>query len=107
MKRVKSWPASAEPGLYSGIKFNLSTFQLQLPRHHQYMCDAAYRKKCAIRAGVEASVSELTRGYGMRKSRHRKRSRTKLQLIFAALACNVQRFIRYGEKYAYLEPKFT
>jgi hypothetical protein len=76
-------------------------------RHHEYMSDPAYRKQCAIRAGVEASVSELTRGYGMRKSRHRKRSRTKLQLIFAALACNVQRFIRYGEKCAYLEPKFT
>jgi hypothetical protein len=76
-------------------------------RQHQYMSDPAYRKQCAIRAGVEASVSELTRGYGMRKSRHRKRSRTKLQLIFAALACNVRRFIRYGEQYAYLEPKFT
>ena len=76
-------------------------------RHHQYMSDPVYRKKCAIRAGAEASVSELTRGYGMRKSRHRKRSRTKLQMIFAALACNVQRFIRYGEQYAYLEPKLT
>ena len=71
-------------------------------RHHQYMEDKDYRKECAVRAGAEALVSELTRGHGMRKSRHRKRSRTKLQLIFSALACNVKRFIEHGTKYAYL-----
>jgi transposase len=76
-------------------------------RHHRYMSDEEYRKECAIRAGVEATVSELTRAHGVRKSRHRKRNRTKLQLIFAALACNVKRFIRHGEQYAYLEPKLT
>lgn len=73
-------------------------------RHHQYMDDKDYRKKCAIRAGAEAMVSELTRAHGVRKSRHRKRNRTKLQLIFAAIACNVKRFIRHGEWHAYLEP---
>ena len=74
-------------------------------RHHQYMSNSDYRQECAIRAGAEATVSELTRAHGLRKSRHRDRSRTKLQLIFGALACNVKRFIRYGEQYAYLEPK--
>jgi hypothetical protein len=73
-------------------------------RHHKYMSDVEYRKECAIRAGAEASVSELTRAHGMRKSRHRKQSRTRLQLIFGALACNVKRFIQHGEQYAYLEP---
>ncbi len=70
-------------------------------RHHQYMSNPVYRKQCAVRAGVEATVSELTRGHGMRKARHRKRSRTKLQLIFAAMACNVKRFIRHEEKYGF------
>jgi len=74
-------------------------------RHHQYMSNGAYRKACAIRAGAEATVSELTRAHGLRKSHHRELSRTKLQLIFGALACNVKRFIRHGEQYAYLEPK--
>jgi hypothetical protein len=74
-------------------------------RHHQYMSNQHYRKECAIRAGAEATVSELTRAHGLRKSRHRQRSRTKLQLIFGALACNVKRFIRHGEQYAYLELK--
>ena len=74
-------------------------------RHHHYMTNSAYRKECAVRAGAEALVSELTRAHGMRKSRHRKQSRTNLQLIFAALACNVKRFIRHGQQYAYLEPE--
>jgi hypothetical protein len=74
-------------------------------RHHQYMSNGDYRQQCAIRAGAEATVSELTRAHGLRKSRHRDRSRTKLQLIFGALACNVKRFIRHGEQYAYLELK--
>jgi transposase len=76
-------------------------------RYHQYMTDAGYRKSCAIRAGVEATVSELTRAHGVRKSRHRCRSRTRLQLIFAALACNVKRFIRHQETYAPERIKFA
>ncbi len=76
-------------------------------RHHQYMSNQHYRKQCAIRAGAEATVSELTRAHGLRKSRHREMSRTKLQLIFGALACNVKRFIRHGEQYAYLELKLA
>lgn len=73
-------------------------------RHHKYMEDKEYRKECATRAGAEALVSELTRAHGARRSRHRKRSRTKLQLIFAAIACNVKRFIRHGGTYASLKP---
>jgi len=73
-------------------------------RHHKYMSDKQYRKECAVRAGVEAAVSELTRAHSMRKSRHRKNERTKLQLIFAAISCNVKRFIRHGDKYEYTKP---
>ena len=71
----------------------------------RYVRNGEYRKECAIRAGAEATVSELTRAHGMRKSRHRKQSRTRLRLIFAALACNVKLFIQNGEQYAYLEPE--
>ena len=67
-------------------------------RHHLYMEDEKYRKQCAVRAGVEATVSELTRAHGARASRHRKAVRTRLQIIFAAMACNVKRFIRYSQQ---------
>lgn len=68
-------------------------------RHHKYMEDSGYRKKCSIRAGAEAMVSEIVRGHGVRKSRHRNEVRTRLQLIFSAIACNVKRYIRHGQKY--------
>jgi len=74
-------------------------------RHHQYMEDEEYRKECAIRAGAEGTVNELANTHGMRKARHRELGCTKLQMIFAALACNVKRFIRHGEKYEYLAPQ--
>ena len=70
------------------------------------MSDEQYRKECTTRAGVEATVSELTRSHGVRRSRHRERKRTRLQLIFAALACNVKRFIRHVDQYAGLVPAF-
>lgn len=73
-------------------------------RHHRYMGSKEYRKQCAIRAGVEATVSELVRSHGMRKSKHRRESRTRLQFIFAAIACNVKRFIRHGALYGYTTP---
>ncbi len=69
-------------------------------RYHLYMQDGPYRKQCAVRAGVEATVSELTRAHGARASRHRKAVRTRLQIIFAAMACNVKRFIRYSRQCA-------
>lgn len=74
-------------------------------RHHQYMNDTDYRKECATRAGAEATVNEITNAHGMRKARHRKTSQIKLQMIIAGIACNVKRFIRHGETYAYLEPE--
>lgn len=74
-------------------------------RHHKYMENPEYRKECAVRAGAESLVSELTRAHGMRKSRHREPSRTRLQLIFAAMACNVKRFIEHGHNYGYLVPQ--
>jgi len=75
-------------------------------RHHKYMSDKECRKECATRAGVEGTVSELTRAHCVRKSRHRNRNRTSLQLILAVLACNVKRFIRHGQQHGYLEPEF-
>jgi len=71
-------------------------------RHHQYMEDTNYRKRCAIRAGVEATVSEMVRVHGVRRSRHRTEGRTRLQLLFAAIACNVKRFIRHGVLHGYV-----
>ena len=74
-------------------------------RHHKYMNSQDYRKQCSVRAGAEAMVSELVRKHGVRRSRHWTEIRTKLQLTFAAIACNVKRFIRHGQNYGYFTPQ--
>ena len=69
-------------------------------RHHKYMGSTDYRKKCAIRAGAESLVNEIANGHGARKSKHKTEERSRLQLIFASIACNVKRFISYKVEYA-------
>ncbi|MDQ1328054.1 MAG: hypothetical protein QG641_1339 [Candidatus Poribacteria bacterium] len=64
-------------------------------RHHQYMESADYRKECGIRAGAESMVNEIANGHGARKSKHKTEARSRLQLIFASIGCNVKRYIRY------------
>jgi hypothetical protein len=64
-------------------------------RHHKYMGDAEYRKRCAIRSGAESLVNEVANGHGARKSRHKNEKGSRLQLLLAALACNVKRYINY------------
>ena len=64
-------------------------------RHQQYMEDSDYRQECGIRAGAESLVNEVANGHGARRSRHKTEKRSRLQLIFASIGCNVKRFIRY------------
>jgi hypothetical protein len=64
-------------------------------RHHKYMEDTDYRKECGIRAGAESLVNEVANGHGARQSRHRTESGSRLQLLFAALSCNIKRYIRH------------
>jgi hypothetical protein len=64
-------------------------------RHHRYMSDTDYRKECAIRFGAESLVNELANTHGARKSRHKTEKRSRLQLTFSALACNVKRYVNF------------
>jgi len=64
-------------------------------RHHKYMGNTEYRKECGIRAGAESLVNEIAHGHGARKSRHRSEEGSRLQLLFAAISCNVKRYIRH------------
>jgi len=64
-------------------------------RHHKYMGNTEYRKECGIRAGAESLVNEIAHGHGVRKSRHRSEEGSRLQLLFAAISCNVKRYIRH------------
>jgi hypothetical protein len=54
-----------------------------------------FRKRYAIRAGSEATNSELNRAHGMKKLRVRGDGRVKLAVYLKALACNVKRALGY------------
>jgi hypothetical protein len=55
----------------------------------------SFATQYAIRAGSEATNSELKRGHGMGRLRVRGEKRVKLAVYFKALACNVKRALRY------------
>lgn len=61
-----------------------------------------FRKRYAVRAGIEATNSELKRAHGMRKLRVRGGARVKLAVSFKALACNVKRALKW-----WLQPAAT
>jgi hypothetical protein len=69
-------------------------------RHHQYMGDPEYRRKCAVRAGAESLVNEIANGHNGRQSRHRNEKGSRLQLVMAGISCNVKRFIRFTQNCA-------
>ncbi len=58
-----------------------------------------FKKRYAIRAGIEATNSELNRAHGMKKLRVRGEARVKLAVYFKALACNLKRALKH-----WLEP---
>lgn len=55
----------------------------------------SFLERYAIRAGGEATNSELKRPHGMRKLRVRGEDRVKLAVYFKALACNLKRALRW------------
>jgi len=51
-----------------------------------------YQLRMHRRSGIEGTHSELTRGYGIRRSRYRGLKKTDIQMQFTAAACNLRRW---------------
>lgn len=69
--------------------------------HHMYlqarreeMQTEAFKRKMERRHGIEGSVSELVRGYGLRKARYRGRGKIRLQNYMIGASCNIKRWFR-------------
>lgn len=69
--------------------------------HHQFtqarrreMKTDAYRLRMHKRNGVEGTISELKRGYGLRRCRYRGLIKASLQNYLIAAACNIKRWAR-------------
>jgi hypothetical protein len=50
-----------------------------------------WQRRYAIRAGIEATLSQNVRAHGLRRTRYRGLARTHVQHVLTAMACNVTR----------------
>ena len=81
---------SREEGGYI-LRANLSKTNLERRRREE--ASGEFTKRYSIRAGIEATNSELKRKHGLRKLRVRGRPRVELAVYFKALACNFKRML--------------
>jgi hypothetical protein len=63
-----------------------------LQRRRREMGTAAFEQETRNRKAIEGTISELVRGYGLRKTRYRGLAKTRLANYFIAAACNVRRW---------------
>lgn len=50
-----------------------------------------WRRRYAIRAGIEVTLSQNVRAHGLHRSRYRGLTRTHVQHVLTAMACNLSR----------------
>jgi transposase len=55
----------------------------------------AFREKLHLRAGIEGTISELTRAHGLRHARYRRLFKQRLQAYFTAIAANLKRLAQW------------
>jgi len=65
-----------------------------LQGRREEMQTESFKQKMKRRNGIEGSVSELVRGYGLRKARYRGQGKVRLQNYMIGAACNVKRWFR-------------
>ena len=53
-----------------------------------------FKEKMRARPAIEATLSELVRGYGMRRHRYRGEAKRHFENLLKATACNLQRLVR-------------
>jgi len=63
-----------------------------LQRRRREMGTEAFEREAKNRNAIEGTISELVRGYGLRKTRYRGLAKTRLANYFIAAACNVRRW---------------
>ena len=67
---------------------------MYLQARREEMKTDAFKEKMKYRAGIEGTISELVRGYGLRQARYRGLAKMRLQSYFIGAACNIRRWIR-------------
>jgi hypothetical protein len=63
-----------------------------LQKRRREMGTETFQREARNRNAIEGTISELVRGYGLRKTRYRGLAKTRLANYFIAAACNVRRW---------------
>ena len=63
-------------------------------RRRRAIASGIFKERYRIRAGIEATNSELKRRHGLGALRVRRRGRVVLAVYLKALACNIKRMLR-------------
>jgi transposase len=71
------------------------------------MLDPAWKKRYHVRAGVEGTLSQGVRAFGMRRSRYIGRAKTGLQQVCTAVAMNVSRIVRWLDGLPHAKTRVT
>ncbi|MFL5999737.1 MAG: transposase [Streptomyces sp.] len=56
-----------------------------------------WQRRYAIRAGIESTLSQNVRAHGLRRSRYRGLTRTHVQHVLTAMACNLSRLANWHD----------
>ena len=68
-----------------------------LEQRRRYCNTEQFQQRYNIRAGIEATNSELKRRHGLGKLRVRGLTRVRLALHLKAAACNIKRMVNYAQ----------
>jgi hypothetical protein len=86
-------PAHLNPA-GEGYVVTVDLVEANLKRRRRAEASGQFQERYAVRAGIEATNSELKRGHGLDDLRVRGRPRVELVVYLKALACNVKRMVR-------------
>jgi len=78
-----------------GRSLTLHPHRLLLYKRRAEALTEEFQERMHIRAGVEATVSELARGHGLRRARYRGEVKLRLQAAFTAVAANLKRTFQW------------
>ena len=77
-----------------GYVLSVDLVAANIERRRRAIASGAFKERYRIRAGIEATSSELKRGHGLGDLRVRRRGRVVLAVYLKALACNIKRMLR-------------
>jgi len=82
---------SRKPGVYV---LQADLIKVNIERRRKAEASGEFRKRYAVRAGIEGTNSELKRAHGLGRLRVRGGLRVTLAVYLKALACNIKRMVR-------------